>query len=91
MSEELDRFVVANHSRIPCTVRTLKPFKVEGTMRPWVHSGELLDAILYLAARSGMPDDEIRALKELLERLSSLLANSSVILDHHQEEDSGST
>lgn len=88
---ELDRFVIANPSRIPCTVRTLKPFRVEGTMRPWVHSGEILDAVLYLASRAGLPDDEIRALKELLERLSYSLGNSSGLQVHRPEEPSEST
>lgn len=88
---ELDRFIIANPSRIPCTVRTLKPFRVEGTMRPWVHSGEIMDAVLYLGSRAGLPDDEIRALKELLERLSCLLKDSSDSQDLHQADHSEST
>jgi len=84
--EQLDRFVVANHAKIPCTVRTLKPFFVDGSLKPWVHSSEMFDATLYLASRAGLPDDEIRALKELLVRLSSLLSNLSDTPDHHPED-----
>ncbi|AXL14890.1 hypothetical protein [Microviridae sp.] len=82
---EKDRFVVANFSKIPCTVRTLRPFLSAGP-NPWVHSGELMDALLYLAARSGLPDDSIRALKELLEELSYSLKTGSVSQDHLPEE-----
>lgn len=71
--EQLDRFIVANPARIPCTVRTLKPFFVDGSLKPWVHSAEMCDAILYLAARVGLPESETIALRELLERLSSSL------------------
>lgn len=70
---EADRFTVANSARIPCTVRTLKPFYIGGELKPWVHSGEISDALLYLASRAALPDDEIIALKGLLERLSSSL------------------
>lgn len=80
---ELDHFVVANAARIPCTVRTLKPFWLGSDLKPWVHSSEISDAILYLAARTGLPDEEIRALKELLERLSSSLKEKSASVDHH--------
>lgn len=83
--KELDRFVVANSARIPCTVRTLRPFFTGGSAEPWVHSGEISDAILYLAARVELPDEEIRALKELLERLSFSLKELSVSPDHHPE------
>jgi len=61
---ELNSFVVANAARIPCTVRTLKPFWINGEIKPWCHSGELCDAILYLSARAGLPPEEILALKE---------------------------
>lgn len=70
---ELDHFVVANPSRIACTVRTLKPFWTAGDLKPWCHYGQLADALLYLAVRSSMPDEEVRALKELFERLSCSL------------------
>lgn len=36
-----------------------------------------MDALLYLAARSGLQDEEVRALKELLEEVSSLLNSRS--------------
>lgn len=71
--EQIDRFTVANHARIPCTVRTLKPFWIADSLKPWVHFGEIADAILYLAVRTGFPEDETLALKEQLERLSSSL------------------
>lgn len=77
MSNELDHFVVANSARIPCTVRTLKPFWLASELKPWCHSGELMDAIQYLAVRSGLPDGEVRALKELHERVSSSLKSWS--------------
>lgn len=70
---EQDRFTVANSARIPCTVRTLKPYYLAGEVKPWVHSGEISDALLYLASRAALPEDEIIALKGLLERLSSSL------------------
>lgn len=70
---ELDHFVVANKPRIPCTVRTLKPFWLASELKPWCHVSELLDAIQYLAVRAGMPDEAVRALKELHEELSSSL------------------
>ena len=75
---ELDHFVVANAARIPCTVRTLRPFWLSGKLKPWCHSSELMDAVQYLGLRAGLPDEEIRALKELLEELSSLLKEKSV-------------
>lgn len=81
---DLDHFVVANSARIPCTVRTLRPFKVEGDLKPWCHSGELSDALLYLAKRVELPEEEISALKELLERLSSSLTALSASADHPQ-------
>lgn len=82
---ELDHIVVANAPKIPCTLRTLKPFSVAG-MKPFVHAGEVSDAILYLASRAGLPDEEIRALKELLERLSfSLKALQEKESESHQE------
>ena len=70
---EITSFVVANAARIPCTVRTLKPFWSIGELKPWCHVGELCDAIQYLAVRAGLPDTEIRALKELHENLFSSL------------------
>ncbi len=83
---ELTSFVVANAAHIPCSVRTLKPFWSAGELKPWCHQGELCDAILYLAVRAGLPDPEIRALKETFENLSSSLKNSSVIPDHPLDE-----
>ena len=83
---ELDHFVVANKPRIPCTVRTLKPFWIADGRKPWVHYGEIADAILYLAVRTELPDDETHALKELLERLSSSINDYSDSPDHHPEE-----
>jgi hypothetical protein len=69
---ELDRFVVANKRHIPCTIRTLKPFRIEGdgSFLPWVPFSEVGSAILYLAEKTEQPPEEIHALKELLERLS---------------------
>lgn len=84
MSNELNHFVVANSARIPCTVRTLRPFKIEGDLKPWCHSGEISEALLYLAKRAELPEPEITALKELLENLSSLLSALSASEDHHQ-------
>nr|UXQ87938.1 MAG: hypothetical protein [Microvirus sp.] len=84
MSTETDHFVVANSARIPCTIRTLRPFFVNGDLKPWVHSGELSDALLYLAKRAELPASEISALKELLENLSSSLSTLSAPPDHHQ-------
>ncbi len=83
---ELHSFVVANAAHIPCSVRTLKPFWSAGELLPWCHQGELCDAIIYLAARTGLPDEEIRALKETFENLSSSLKASSVIRDHPRDE-----
>ena len=80
--DELDRITVANYARIPCTIRTLKPFFSAG-MKPFVHMGEISDALLYLAVRANMPDVEVRALKELLESLSSSISNVSVSPAHH--------
>lgn len=74
---ELDHFVVANPARIPCSVRTLKPYWLAGERKPWCHSSQLMDALQYLAVRAGMPDEEVRALKELHEELSCLLSTSS--------------
>lgn len=75
---ELDHVVVANSARIPCTIRTLRPFYItEDKLKPFVHSGEISDALLYLASRAGLPVGEIHALKELLENLSSSLKNLS--------------
>ena len=84
--KELDHFVVANAARIPCTLRTLRPFRLEGGTTPWVHVGEVSDSLLYLASRVALPDDEIRALKELLERLSCLIKDLSDSPDRLQEE-----
>ncbi len=84
MSNKTDHFVVANAARIPCTVRTLRPFYVDGDLKPWCHSGELSDAILYLAKRIELPPAEISALKELLESLSSSLSKESASEDLHQ-------
>ena len=69
---QLDHVVVANPAKIPCSLRTLKPYYANGP-KPYVHVGQLGDAILYLASRADLPPEEIRALRELLERLSSLL------------------
>jgi len=84
---ELNSFVVANAARIPCTVRTLKPYWSAGDSNPWCHQGELADALLYLAVRSGLPDSEVRALKETFENLSSSLKNSSENPDRPQGND----
>ncbi len=84
---ELNSFVVANAAHIPCTVRTLKPFWSAGELKPWCHQAELSDALLYLAARAGLPDPEIRALKETFENLSSLLKNLSDSPDPRREDD----
>lgn len=84
---EHDRFVVANNARIPCTVRTLKPFYIVGETRPWVHSGEVSDALQYLAARAGLPPEDLHALKELLERLSSLLKDLSASAAPHPDDE----
>ena len=69
---ECDHIVVANAPRIPCSIRTLKPYYYEGP-KPFVHAGQLGDALLYLASRAALPEEDLRALKELLERLSSSL------------------
>ena len=88
---ELDHFVVANPARIPCSVRTLKPFWLANELKPWCHSGQLMDAIEYLAVRAGMPDDGVRALKELHEEVSSLLSAKSASEARHQEDPDGPT
>lgn len=77
MSNQLDHFVVANAARIPCTVRTLRPFYVDGDLKPWCHLGELIDALLYLAKRAELPATEILALQGLLGKLSSLISDLS--------------
>ena len=82
--QELDHFVVANKPRIPCTVRTLKPYWSAGKRVPFVHYQELAEALLYLAIRAELPDAEIHALKELHEKLFSLIADLSVTEDHPQ-------
>ena len=68
---EYDAVKLANSARIPCTMRTLKPFNVEEGLVPWVHSGEAAQALLYLATR--IEFEKTPALKELLEELSSSL------------------
>lgn len=82
---ELNHFVVANPLQVPCTVRTLKPFWTAGELKPWVHMGELCEALQYLAVRSGLPDEQIRALKEQHVRLSSFIREKSGLPEAHQE------
>lgn len=79
--EELDHFVVANPARIPCTARTLRPYYNAGDLKPWVSIKELFDAVQYLALRSGMPPEEISAIKELHAKLYSLLKDTEVVSD----------
>ena len=78
---EQNTFVVANYARIPCTVRTLKPFYLSGESKPWVHIDEILDAVLYLAKRIELPVDQTNALEELQGNLSYFIKNSSAIRD----------
>lgn len=56
-------------------MRTLKPYNVNEEFVPWVHIGEALQAIMYLAGRIGF--EEIHALKELHEELYFSLKNLS--------------
>lgn len=71
--QELDHFVVANPGKIPCSVRTLRPYWNAGELKPWCHVGQLGDALEYLALRSGMDEQDISVLKEQHEKLYSLL------------------
>lgn len=87
---EYDHVKLANTAKIACTMRTLKPYSLEENgLAPWVHSGEAMQALLYLAAR--IEFDQTRALKELLEELSSSLkaASDSVVAVQAETEDTG--
>lgn len=75
---ELDYFVLANAGRIPCTVRTIRPYSIVGPLKPWVTLGEIASAVDYLCSRSEMQEQDRLALKELFEKLrSSLMARQA--------------
>jgi hypothetical protein len=83
--KELQHITVGNAARIPCSIRTLKPFEVFGNVRPWVSYGDTADTILYLASRVELQDEDLRALKDLLERLSSSLKALQDDQDQHPD------
>lgn len=87
MSQELEKFIVANPGRIGCSVRTLRPYFIEeGTLQPWVHVSELCNALQYLAGKVGFQTVELTAMQEQHEELLSLLREGSVTPDHLPEQ-----